>query len=536
MAISLSALQGWQRLSLAELAAKLAALSEADRAEMMRSVYELTADRRWIPTIGPQTAAFMSPADVLLYGGQAGGGKSSLICGLAMTEHKRSLIMRQQYNDLDALTEEALKINGGRRGFNGSNPPSLRTEDGRFIQFTGATKEQWQGQAFDLKSFDEAVQIAEDVIRFHLGWVRSIEAGQRTRAIMGTNPPTTSQGQYIVGMFRPWLDVTHPKPAIDGELRWYARDPDGIDVEVDGPEPILFPGQEEPTIPMSRTFIRAKLSDNPFLSQGDYKKMLDQMEEPYRSAMRDGNFFAARRDIEDQVIPLAWIRDAMKRWTPKPPPGLPMTAVGMDVSQGGADPVVLAPRYGTWFGKLIEARGKDCPDGPAQAAFVERYRRDGAPIVVDVGGGYGGDVVSVFRSNKTPHYRFNGAAEGMGKTTDGSGRGFENARAQSTWQFRDALNPDQPGGSMVALPPDPELEAELSAITSIPDKRNFQLIAKKEIRKLLGRSPNRADAVIMAWGPGEKAVKRYAASLGGGSYGRSGRANVGYSDIKRAGW
>jgi hypothetical protein len=448
-----------------------------------------------------------------------------------MTEHRQSLIMREQFNDLTGLTQAAIAMNGSKRGFNGSNPPSLRTDDGRVLQFSGATKDQWQGQPFDLKSFDEAAQMLKDVIEFHLGWIRSTEAGQRKRAVLASNPPIDERGQYLVGMFRPWLDPTHPKPAEDGELRWYATDPDDIDMEVEGPEPVLFPGQSRPVIPMSRTFIRARLVDNPYLANTGYDKQLDNMKEPYRSAMRDGNFMGARKDKDDQVIPSVWIQEAMDRWVPYPPPGLQMTAVGMDVSQGGADPVVLAPRYAFWYSKLEMKTGRECPDGPHQAAFAEVHRRNGAPLVVDVGGGYGGDVVSVFKSNSTPHYKFNGASEGIGKDSRGSGKGFINRRAQAWFKFRDALNPDQPGGSQIMLPPDPELKSELSAPMEIPDKRFIQIESKKDIRKRIGRSTDRADAVIMAWEPGEIASKRAIAQRSGSAR-QPDRANVGYSDIK----
>jgi hypothetical protein len=39
----------------------------------------------WKPLPGPQTAGFESPADILGFGGQAGGGKSALLLGLALT-------------------------------------------------------------------------------------------------------------------------------------------------------------------------------------------------------------------------------------------------------------------------------------------------------------------------------------------------------------------------------------------------------------------------------------------------------------------
>jgi hypothetical protein len=63
---------------------------------------------KWIPNPGPQTDAYFCPADVLLYGGQGGGGKSDLGLGLAFTAHKRSLIMRRKYANL-ALTERAIR-------------------------------------------------------------------------------------------------------------------------------------------------------------------------------------------------------------------------------------------------------------------------------------------------------------------------------------------------------------------------------------------------------------------------------------------
>src|SRR5262245_44455109 len=35
-----------------------------------------TAKLAWLPNPGPQTLAYFSPADILLYGGQGGGGKA----------------------------------------------------------------------------------------------------------------------------------------------------------------------------------------------------------------------------------------------------------------------------------------------------------------------------------------------------------------------------------------------------------------------------------------------------------------------------
>jgi hypothetical protein len=54
--------------------------------------------------------------------------------------------------------------------------------------------------------------------------------------------------------------------------------------------------------------------------------------------------------------------------------------------------------------------------------------------------------------------------ESIEKTKDGQ-LAFANKRAEVWWKFREALDPDQPDGSSIALPPDPELRADLCAPT-----------------------------------------------------------------------
>lgn len=524
-------LQDWQKLTLDELAEKLALLPKETRDGIVAQAYDFTANMKFIPNAGVQTDAYFSKADTLLFGGSGGAGKSSLGIGLALTAHKKTLIMRQQYNDLDTLTEFAIKINGTRQGYNGSNPPSLRTSDGRFIQFAGAKKEGWQGAAFDFKFFDEAVQIPEDVIRFHLGWIRSDDETQRKRSVLGTNPPVSSVGDWIIPMFAPWLDLTFENPAQFGELRWVVTDPDGRDFWVPDNKPYLFPSQDKPVQPMSRTFIPGKLSDNPYLVRTGYAATLDALPEPLRSAVRDGNFMAHRSDQEYQVIPMEWIMAAQKRWTSDGGRGATMTAMGVDVGAGGLDRVVLAPRHGPWYAPLIVVAGRDAPDGSSQMGLVAKHRRDSCSVVVDVGGGYGGDLCGRLKDNGVIASRFNGSERSAARARDGSGRIFENKRAEAWWRFREALNPDQPGGSIIELPDDAELRAELAAVTYIPDVLRVKIEDKREVKKRLGRSPDKADAVVMSYAPGEKAAKTMRFSGGNGGE-RPTTAGLGYSSLK----
>lgn len=518
-----------------DLLAKYGALPEADQKAIADIATKATAHMPWLPSPGPQTQAYFCPADVLLYGGQGGGGKSDLGLGLAFTAHQRTLILRRKYANLGSLTERAIEINGSRDGYNGSPPPLLRTKVGnvaRYIQFAGnqhlGDEQDWQGQPFDLKVFDEATQFLELQVRFHIGWIRSTDPNQRCRAVLATNPPVDADGDWIIGMFRPWLDVTHHKPAKHGELRWYVTAPDGSDLEVDGPEPVQLPGMAEAAIPMSRTFIPAALKDNPYLINTGYQAKLDGLPEPIRSAVRDGNFMAARADADNQVIPTQWIIEAQSRWTPDGWKGLAMTAMGGDPAGGGADAQELAWRYGGWYAPLVSRKGDDTADGGTLAPLIFQHRRDNCPVIVDVGGGYGGAVCLRLQDNGIEAQRFNGSAASNARANDGSGRVFVNKRAEAWWRMREALDPSQEGGSVVALPPDAELRSDLAAPTYKPDMLKIQIESKEDIRKRIGRSPGKGDAVVMALSMGQMAEKKEAVRRRNWSP----RANTGYDKIK----
>jgi len=76
---------------------------------------------------------------------------------------------------------------------------------------------------------------------------------------------------------------------------------------------------------------------------------------------------------------------------------------------------------------------------------------------------------------------------------------FLNVRAAAYWAMREALDPSN--NSTVALPPDAELRAELCAARWERSGRKIKLEEKKFIKERLGRSPDKADAVVQAFWP-----------------------------------
>lgn len=500
-------------MNIDDIIASLRAMPAEQAAAVLKSAKDVVGDRRWMPNPGPQTEGFFTGADILYYGGAGGGGKSDLELGLAFTAHKRTRIMRRQYTDLGALIDRAIEINGTRDGYNGSPPPKLRTTDGRRIEFGAASKvgdeQAFQGRPIDLLCIDEAAQFAKQQVRYLMGWVRSTEPGQRTRVLLASNPPLSEEGLWLLEMFAAWLDPAHPNPAKPGELRWYLIDNDDRDIEVSGRGPHIVPWSEKPVLAMSRTFIPARLSDNPFQDTAAYRAQQDSLPPQLRAAIRDGDFRAVRRDHELQLIPTDWILAAQERWTKEPPRGVPMCAIGVDPALGGEDYTVLAPRHDSWFAPLIAAPGRETPFGSDVAALVIKHRHNDADIIIDMGGGYGNGAYEHLKKNGFPTYMHKGAEESVARTRDGKMR-FFNKRAEVYYRFYEALDPSQLGGSQIALPPDPKLVSDLCSIRLKKDDLIvIQLEPKEKLVERIGRSPDRADAVVLAYSGGARMATHY---------------------------
>ena len=439
--------------------------------------------------------------------------------GLAFNLHQRTLMMRRKYTDLSGMVDRAIEINGTRDGFNGSPPPKLRTKDNRLIEFGAAQRvgdeQSFQGRPHDLLYIDEAAQFAESQVRFLMGWVRSATEGQRCRVALGSNPPLSDEGAWLIAMFAPWLDPAHHNPAKTGELRWYVTDA-GTDYEVpssgeyaitEGKAREALPNEEDTLTSMSRTFIPAKLKDNPQLMRDkQYKAQQDALPEHLRNAIRDGNFNAAREDHELQLIPSHWITEANNRWRPQPLNKAPQCAIGVDVAQGGKDRTILAPRYDGWYAKLIKKKGIETPDGKSVAGLIIQERTDNSKIVIDMGGGYGGAAFEKLAENINEEHlvKHKGSSKSSRTTKNGS-LPFFNKRAEVYYRFYEALDPSQPGGSPIALPPDPMLFAQLCSIRLARDDLDvIQLEPKTKLVERTGNSPDEADAVVQAWSAGPK--------------------------------
>jgi hypothetical protein len=491
-------------LATPEQRAEIDALLEADLAHHI-----------WRPQVGRQSQAADSLAFVTGYGGSAGGGKSDLIAGLALTEHQRTAIFRREKVQTEGIVQRLTEIIGSTDGYNSQK--SIWRIGQRLIEFGGLDNpddhQKWQGRPHDLKAYDEVTEMREAQVRFTMGWTRSADASQRSRVLMTFNPPTTAEGRWVIDFFGPWLDARYPNPAAPGELRWFTTIK-GRDVECADDKPfVLFRGEplydfdpnefspEKIIRPRSRTFIPSRVTDNYFYVRSGYIETLQALPEPLRSQMLEGDFNAGVEDDEWQVIPTAWVEAAMARWEPRPNGKGEMDSMGVDVAVGGLDKFVISPRYGTWFDELVRFPGHDIPQetaGRVGAAKVIQHRRDRAPIHIDLIG-WGLTVHNALHEDRVQVVGIN-AARGSGEITADGMFGFFNKRAEMVWRMREALDPSNK--VQIALPPDPALKADLCAYKWKPvkgaKKTLIQVRSKEEMKIDLGRSPDDGDAVVMA--------------------------------------
>lgn len=452
---------------------------------------------------------------------------TDLAVGLALTEHQRVMIVRDEAKQLKGVTDRIIEIIGHRKGFNSVGGAWTNPVPNCLIDLLGipniGDETKMQGVPHDLIVFDETANLRESQVRFLMGWLRSADPKQRKRVLMTFNPPTTAEGRWVIDYFKPWLDKNYEPKAKSGELRacyvvegkdyWLPTLNTDPFVLVDGEpcydfDPCEYTAQDI-IEPETRTFIHAKVTDNPYLVESGYIKTLQALPEPLRSQMLHGDFGAGVKDSEWQVIPTLWVEAAQARWkdrTTMRQMGLlgEMDSLGVDPVRGGDDNLVIARRYRNWIDELYVEKGTGVPDGTAVAARVVMEQKDQAPIHIDVIG-VGASPYDKLKDIGVHVMGVDVRNASTETSSDGIMR-FYNLRSQLWWQMREMLDPES--GLDIALPPDTELLKDLTAPLWSFKGKEIQIEVKELTKKRIGRSPDRADAVILAMMNTQKRAKR----------------------------
>lgn len=472
----------------------------------------------------PQQIAYDCDADIVGYGGAAGGGKTDLGLGKALNKHLKVAIFRREGPQLLGIRNRLEAILGTKDGYNGrdnvwynAGPRKVYIEFGSTPHAGDETKH--QGRDKDFLVIEEAANFLASQVRFLMGWVRTTTAGQKCQTLLTFNPPTSTEGQWIIEFFAPWLDAKFPNPAAPGELRWAASlpatetHPNGRDIWLDDgssfvmvdDEPVFDfdPAdydKEDVITPKTRTFISARVSDNPYLMGTGYMATLQALPEPLRSQMLKGDFLAGMQDDAFQLCPTAWVEAAMERGAARLKQleayGMPeMIALGADIARGGKDNTILIPKYeDLFFGKPEVHPGSTTPNGHKAAGVIVGSVRDGANINIDVIG-VGASPYDILDKAKQPVFAID--VRVTSHATDKSGKlRFFNLRSEIGWKVREMLDPANNTG--VAIYPDPRLKADMCAVKWDADGRTIRVELREDTFARLKRSPDWFSAFALA--------------------------------------
>jgi hypothetical protein len=472
----------------------------------------------WHPQPGPQSRAAACEATIIGYGGQAGGGKSDLGIGLALTQHYKATIYRRQRTDAKDLVKRAKEVAAGTYANLNNADLVMGFDDGGFVEFAGLKNpndwEKKKGRDRDYIFFDEATEFTRLQVTSLIGWLRSTKSGQRKRAILTFNPPTSVEGEWVLDFFAPWLRKEYPNPARDGEVRWFAT-VEGEWTEVESSLPFEHKneaGHVEKIFPISVAFFRARLSDNAYLSgDDDYLRSLNSVPEPLRSQLLYGDWDASKVADPWQILPTDWVLAAQERWKDREEDDHgPLTALGVDVARGGVDTSAIAPRYLDFIDRIRVHPGIKTPDGATAAAKVMEVlieAEDHAEeLLVNVDAiGYGSaaaETLSQSQDGLPSGYGVEGVqAVNVGSKSEylafGDRYKCGNLRAELYFKLREMLDPKK--GATLALPPGRDVLSDLCAARYKIKAGNLLFAESKEdLKKRIGRSPDVGDAILLS--------------------------------------
>jgi predicted phage terminase large subunit-like protein len=251
------------------------------------------------PQSGPQETFLKSTADITVYGGAAGSGKSFslLLEPLYHTGNPRfrAILFRR--------TIPMIRLQGGLLDTSEQIYPTLgaalnqtalewRFPSGATVKFAGLEHPQdrfsYQGSQIPLIMFDELVQFTADQFWYLLSRCRSM-SGVRGYVRAATNPDPDS---WVRTFLEWWIDADSGLPIKErsGVLRWFVRLGDELIWGDTRGELLQKCGRD--TEPKSVTFIPASVFDNRILLENDpaYLSNLKALPRIDRERLLSGNW------------------------------------------------------------------------------------------------------------------------------------------------------------------------------------------------------------------------------------------------------
>lgn len=251
-------------------------------------------------------------------------------------------------------------------------------------------------------------------------------------------------------------------------------------------------------LPPGRHFLPATIDDNPYLTE-EYRAILHNIGDPQmRARLLSGSW--EFEDEDNQLLPARLLANALSAQASGQE-----VRMGIDVALGGprADSTTIATMRGTELISLEQIMASDYTGDPSlfdswlTGLLAERIREAGALGPNAVRLDYSGIGANLWQLLRAQHgllvYPFKGGAPAIPRV--GRPIKYANIRAQAWWELKEKARL-----KALKLPAvyDEELWQELTAARYNVRADVITLEDKHLLRARLGRSPDKADALVMA--------------------------------------
>lgn len=207
---------------------------------------------------------------------------------------------------------------------------------------------------------------------------------------------------------------------------------------------------------------------------------------------------------ERAVVPMWLVENAQQHELPMTPPAAGSDdpwpdwpkVVGCDPARFGDDETVITLRSGNRVEIVEVIQGQDLMESAGrllQVAEANIHPANGRPVIVVDEIGLGGGIIDRLREVGEFTVVAYNASAAPAQENEGIG-GYPNARSELWFEFAQDFLPH------LDLDPDEDLLSDLCAPEYKIDSQGRQVVEpKEETKKRLGRSPDRADAVMMTF-------------------------------------
>lgn len=470
----------------------------------------------YISQKGGQENALASDADIVIAGGNRGGGKSAMLLLSILNDiynpNLRALILRNERDDLTDLVNKSYDIYrdfGEYRkskdlmswGFKSGGDLSFGFHAGTIQDF----KTRFQGREYSRIGVDEITHMIYEKFKYLLTTNRNSK-GLRNQFMGTCNPDPDS---WVAKFIDWWIGKDgFPIKERDGVLRYCFMNGDDVgDILWGGtPEevyeqakhiidPLLNPGEDWHNYILSVTFIRAELDDNLALLESDpaYKAKLAGQSEEQRQRDLKGNwrFKSAGDDLIKWAHMDAFYKNAFQY-------GDNVKRVSCDVAFDGGDNLVMW----LWVGNHIQDLYVCHQDSARTVEIVKSKLMDWGVreenFTYDLNG-----VGQTFKGYFPKANPFNNLEAVDVKVK----HLYTNLKSQAAYEFamdliesRISINPElldrKYGGSKQTLREILNIERKAIRRDDSKEDKGWALIIKKIMKQIVGHSPDYIEGLI----------------------------------------